>query len=239
MACDYTMTMHDHVHGSAKELWLWSLRCQNYSIDHTSTAFDSAVTCVAQHMCVSIGATAPAYWVCLLGSHLTDDFTLRMRPAGDVELLVQVRCIQATLGDLISSSSACGDGAREQAAPDDAVHQEVQVATVDSFQVSLQGSGGCTQQKCSPYVQLAACHCSLTRAWRTDWSQGSHASAMCCAGQGMEKAVIILSTAVTRTGAFASDARRLNVALSRAKQHLFIVGKQRHLECWCLLDARH
>jgi superfamily I DNA and/or RNA helicase len=48
--------------------------------------------------------------------------------------------------------------------------------------------------------------------------------------QGMEKAVIILSTTVTRTGAFASDARRLNVALSRAKQHLFIVGKQQHME---------
>ena len=42
--------------------------------------------------------------------------------------------------------------------------------------------------------------------------------------QGMEKAVIILSTAVTRAGAFASDARRLNVALTRAKRHLMIVG---------------
>lgn len=43
--------------------------------------------------------------------------------------------------------------------------------------------------------------------------------------QGMEKAVIILSTAVTRPGAFASDAQRLNVALTRARQHLFIVGE--------------
>jgi len=42
--------------------------------------------------------------------------------------------------------------------------------------------------------------------------------------QGMEKEVIILSTAVTRPGAFASDARRLNVALTRARRHLFIVG---------------
>ena len=43
--------------------------------------------------------------------------------------------------------------------------------------------------------------------------------------QGMEKAVIILSTAVTRAGSFVSDARRLNVALTRAKRHLVIVGE--------------
>jgi AAA domain len=43
--------------------------------------------------------------------------------------------------------------------------------------------------------------------------------------QGMEKAVVILSTAVTRAGSFVSDARRLNVALTRAKRHMIIVGE--------------
>ncbi len=57
--------------------------------------------------------------------------------------------------------------------------------------------------------------------------------------QGMEKAVIILSTAVTRAGAFASDARRLNVALTRAKRHLIIVGEdwQMHISTASALTA--
>jgi hypothetical protein len=40
----------------------------------------------------------------------------------------------------------------------------------------------------------------------------------------MEKPVIILTTTVSRPGPFASDAQRLNVALTRAKHHLIIVG---------------
>ncbi|KAK9844143.1 hypothetical protein WJX81_005799 [Elliptochloris bilobata] len=42
--------------------------------------------------------------------------------------------------------------------------------------------------------------------------------------QGMEKAVIVLSLTVSRAGSFAADAQRLNVALTRARNHLFIVG---------------
>lgn len=42
--------------------------------------------------------------------------------------------------------------------------------------------------------------------------------------QGLEKDVIILSTTVMQPGDFASDAQRLNVALTRAKHHLIVVG---------------
>ena len=42
--------------------------------------------------------------------------------------------------------------------------------------------------------------------------------------QGLEKPVIILSTAVTRPGSFVGDAQRLNVALTRAKHHLILVS---------------
>ena len=49
---------------------------------------------------------------------------------------LQVRCIQATLGDLVSGSTSSG-GADDAAEPEDAKHTEVEVATVDSFQVGL------------------------------------------------------------------------------------------------------
>ena len=42
--------------------------------------------------------------------------------------------------------------------------------------------------------------------------------------QGAEREVIVLSTAVTRPGAFAADACRLNVALTRARCNLLVVG---------------
>lgn len=42
--------------------------------------------------------------------------------------------------------------------------------------------------------------------------------------QGMEKEIIVLSTTVSRPGPFASDPQRLNVALTRARRHLVIVG---------------
>ena len=45
-----------------------------------------------------------------------------------------------------------------------------------------------------------------------------------CVLQGMEKEVIILSITVSRPGPFASDSQRLNVALTRARRHLIIVG---------------
>lgn len=44
--------------------------------------------------------------------------------------------------------------------------------------------------------------------------------------QGAEKRVIILSTATTKASPFVSEPTRLNVALSRAKNHLFLVGSQ-------------
>jgi hypothetical protein len=42
--------------------------------------------------------------------------------------------------------------------------------------------------------------------------------------QGAEKDIIILTTATTRPGSFIADAARLNVALTRAKNNLIVVG---------------
>ena len=42
--------------------------------------------------------------------------------------------------------------------------------------------------------------------------------------QGQEREVIILTTAVTSSGGFSSDERRINVALTRARSHLILVG---------------
>jgi len=42
--------------------------------------------------------------------------------------------------------------------------------------------------------------------------------------QGQEREVIILTTAVTSSGGFSSDGHRINVALTRARSHLILVG---------------
>lgn len=42
--------------------------------------------------------------------------------------------------------------------------------------------------------------------------------------QGMEKDIIILATTITHNGAFASDVQRVNVALTRARHHLLVLG---------------
>lgn len=50
----------------------------------------------------------------------------------------------------------------------------------------------------------------------------------------MEKAVIILSTAVTRVGSsFTSDVHRLNVAFTRARHHMLVVGSAGALSGSC------
>ncbi len=56
--------------------------------------------------------------------------------------------------------------------------------------------------------------------------------------QGLEKPIIILSTAVTRVGGFVADPHRLNVAFTRAKHHLILVrltacmpSCDRHMMC--------
>ena len=40
----------------------------------------------------------------------------------------------------------------------------------------------------------------------------------------MEKDVILLATTITHAGAFATDAQRVNVALTRARHHLIVMG---------------
>lgn len=42
--------------------------------------------------------------------------------------------------------------------------------------------------------------------------------------QGMEKDIILLATTITHAGAFATDAQRVNVALTRARHHLIVLG---------------
>lgn len=51
--------------------------------------------------------------------------------------------------------------------------------------------------------------------------------------QGQEKDIIILSTTVTRSSAFAANNQRLNVALTRARHHLLLVGHALALEGSC------
>lgn len=42
--------------------------------------------------------------------------------------------------------------------------------------------------------------------------------------QGMEKDIILLATTITHAGNFATDAQRVNVAFTRAKHHLVVLG---------------
>ena len=53
---------------------------------------------------------------------------------------------------------------------------------------------------------------------------GNDHSSLHAAMQGMEKDIIVLTTAVTKPTAFAADPQRLNVAITRAKHHLILIG---------------
>lgn len=59
----------------------------------------------------------------------------------------------------------------------------------------------------------------------TSQNRGSvHHSMPAILMQGMEKDIILLATTITHAGAFATDAHRVNVALTRARHHLVILG---------------
>ena len=45
----------------------------------------------------------------------------------------------------------------------------------------------------------------------------------------MEKDVVLLATTITHAGAFATDAQRVNVALTRARHHLIVLGSSQVL----------
>ena len=94
---------------------------------------------------------------------------------------------------------------------DDANPADVTVATVDSYQV-----------RASAGLMSAACACPACGMPRPACPAVGENGA-CHLAQGLEKPIIVLSTAVTRAGAFVADPHRLNVALTRARNHLILV----------------
>jgi hypothetical protein len=76
---------------------------------------------------------------------------------------------------------------------------------------ALDDDGAATKPSSSSAAVASACYTSIQVA-TVD------------AFQGAEKDLIILTTATTRPGSFIADANRLNVALTRAKNNLVVVG---------------
>lgn len=62
-----------------------------------------------------------------------------------------------------------------------------------------------------------ACNCYT-------WGFAGNAALLLGVVQGMEKDIILLATTITHAGAFATDAQRVNVALTRARHHLIVLG---------------
>lgn len=152
----------------------------------------------------------------------------------------QVKCIR----DIISNSVARTAADAQQYPPGEAAEDtgEVQVATVDSFQVCSIPDRGMLHipllhsraPKCRWSALKSGVHSSaggiplgrnIPRLIVSCVCLRHYASSKDCCSQGMEKDVIILSTVITRNNAsFASDAQRLNVALTRARHHLLLAG---------------
>ena len=143
---------------------------------------------------------------------------------------MQVSLIQSLLQSCRVKVATASDPEPESEAEDETMElaealeanlADVQVATIDAFQVH----NVCTtpdRPQCIAWrvVRQQSAYAMKLEPDTGDSQAGSDQIIM----QGMEKDLIILCTAVTRPGAFAADKQRLNVALTRGRHHLLLIG---------------
>lgn len=106
------------------------------------------------------------------------------------------------------------------------IYNDIEARTVGNIVKSLVEQGICLNDIgiIAFYKAHVDCLKSHVRGVLTDPNVDALQVATVDSFQGAEKNVIILSSATTRPSTFATDACRLNVALTRAKRHLLLVG---------------